>query len=69
MVVKINGKGEEIKEGSTIASVLSEKGVRIEMVAVEQNGQFVDKSLFDNIQISDGDEIEYLYYMGGGSNE
>lgn len=69
MVVKINGKGEEIEEGSTIASVLSGKGVRIEMVAVERNGQFIDKSLFDNTHIADGDEIEYLYYMGGGTKE
>lgn len=69
MVVKINGKGEEIKEGSTITNVLSEKGVRLEMVAVEFNGDFLDKSLFDNTKVNEGDEIEFLYYMGGGSKD
>lgn len=67
--VKINGKTEQLENDVSITDVLTGKGVRIQMVAVEINGNFIDKSLFDSTILRESDEVEYLYYMGGGMSK
>lgn len=65
--VKINGKKEQVEPGTSVKKILVSKKVRPEMVAVEINGQIVDREIYDVTLINEGDELEYLYYMGGGS--
>ena len=64
--IKINGKEENVKDGSTVLAVLEEKDVRPEMVAVELNGGLVVKEEFSERLLSQGDILEFLYYMAGG---
>lgn len=66
MKLKVNGKFEELNEGITIAELLTDKGVRPEVVAVEINGQLVDREEYSDKDLKQGDEVEYLFYMGGG---
>ena len=39
-----------------------------EMVSVEYNGEILDREAFETTVINDGDAIEFLYFMGGGSS-
>ena len=68
MNIKINGENEVINADSlTIAELLTQKSVKMpEMVTVEYNGEILDRNNFDLTLINDGDEIEFLYFMGGG---
>lgn len=66
MVVKINGKSEQIDRGLTVISVLKSKNIRPEMVAIEINGSIVEREDYGTTVLKEGDEVEYLYYMGGG---
>ncbi len=66
VTVKINGKEENVKEGSTIQAVLDKKEVKTEMVAVELNGALLTKDEFKERVLSKGDILEFLYYMAGG---
>ena len=36
-------------------------------VTVSLNDDFVDKDTFDTTTVKEGDSIEFLYFMGGGS--
>jgi sulfur carrier protein len=36
------------------------------MVAVEVNDKVVDRDRLATTPVSDGDQIEFLFYMGGG---
>ena len=38
-----------------------------DMVSVQVNDDFVDRTEWDDIQIKDGDSVDFLYFMGGGS--
>ena len=38
-----------------------------EMVSVQLNRAFVDKSAYDSTRVSENDEVDFLYFMGGGS--
>lgn len=37
-----------------------------DMVSVEVNGTILERSEFDSTQVGDGDQVEFLYFMGGG---
>lgn len=66
MEAKINGKKEQLNAGLTLNDLLVNRKVRPEMVAVEINGNMVDRDIYKSTVINEGDEVEYLYYMGGG---
>jgi len=67
MQVKINGKSEKVEE-TTLSDLLQSRAIEPRMVTVEYNSKMLDKSAFSKISLKDGDEIEFLYFMGGGSN-
>ena len=68
MELKINGEKENIeKENLTISELLKIKDVKMpEMVSVEHNGEMLERDQFDTVKVGAGDEIEFLYFMGGG---
>lgn len=69
MKIKINGNDETIDESElNISQLLVTKDVKMpDMVTVEYNGDIIDRSAFDSTMVHDGDEIEFLYFMGGGT--
>jgi sulfur carrier protein len=38
-----------------------------DMVSVELNGEILERSLFESTLLKEGDRVEFLYFMGGGS--
>ena len=69
MKLKINGETSEIKEEAiSVTALLTLKEVKMpDMVTVELNGDILDRSAFDSTQVKEGDEVEFIYFMGGGS--
>ena len=65
--VQINGIKEKFEPGTTVAAVLETKSVRPEMVAVEVNGELVQKGEYTRLTLKPGDQMEFLHYMAGGS--
>ena len=65
MQVKINGKAEEIL-GGTVLDLLQTKKIEPQMVAVEVNDTVLDRNHLATTNLSDGDRVEFLFYMGGG---
>ncbi|RAP38845.1 thiamine biosynthesis protein ThiS [Candidatus Marinamargulisbacteria bacterium SCGC AAA071-K20] len=68
MKITINGEEETIEKDSlTIIELLTHKKVDMpEMVSVEYNGEMLDREKFDTQAVTDGDKVEFLYFMGGG---
>jgi sulfur carrier protein len=67
MKLIVNGKEDNLSEGSTISQLLIEQEVKMpEMVSVELNGQILKSSQFENTTLNEGDKVEFLYFMGGG---
>lgn len=65
MQVKINGKAEEVS-GGTVLDLLQTKKIEPQMVAVEVNDTVLDRNHFATTNLNDGDQVEFLFYMGGG---
>ncbi len=70
MKIKINGEPQSFDQASlTLADLLVISNVETpDMVSVQINGKFVEKSAHGLTQIHDGDEVDFLYYLGGGTN-
>jgi sulfur carrier protein len=68
VVVDVNGEKQSFDAASlSIADLLQACGVEsIETVSVQHNGEFVDRAEFASIQVAEGDEIDFIYFMGGG---
>ena len=68
MKLQINGEAETIeKESITISDLLAYKEVKMpEMVSVELNGDILDREAFDSTNLKEDDQVEFLYFMGGG---
>ncbi len=65
MRLKVNGKFEEFEKGS-VQDLLILKKIEPQMVSVELNSKILEKSEFEKVSLSDGDVVEFLFYMGGG---
>ncbi|MCP4162410.1 MAG: sulfur carrier protein ThiS [Deltaproteobacteria bacterium] len=68
MEVTINGKKQQIEQESlNIKELLLHSEVNmIDMVSVQQNGQFVNKDDFESTLVKKNDSIDFLFFMGGG---
>lgn len=66
MQITINGKLEEL-EADTVLDVLKHKDIDPHMVAVELNTQIVERDQLETTNVQNGDKVEFLFYMGGGT--
>lgn len=68
MNLTINGTTSEIPDGLTVAGLLEYQKVKMpDMVSVERNGEILPRQEFPSTRLAEGDQIEFLYFMGGGS--
>ena len=64
----VNGEVQEVQLPLTLTQLIKQNNVlQPEMVSVQVNEDFVDRSEWDVIQIQEGDLVDFLYFMGGGS--
>ena len=64
----VNGDTRQTS-ASTIADLVREIGLAPEKVAVEHNGEIAPRSQLGEIALADGDRLEIVHFVGGGSGE
>ena len=65
--IYLNGKKEAVKDGLNISRLLEVKKIRPEVVTVELNDKILEKDKYHLTMLNQGDRLEFVYYMGGGS--
>jgi len=65
--IHVNGEARTWRSGATVADLLQDLDVRAERVAVELNLEILDRAIFDQRPLKDGDRVEILGFIGGGS--
>lgn len=67
MFITVAGEKKEYKDGLTLPELIElEKVETPEYVTVSLNDEFVDGDKKAEIVLKDGDNVEFLYFMGGG---
>lgn len=68
MTLAINGKQITIDSSLSVSELLEHQDVESpDMVSVQLNGEILEREDFDSTTVSEGDEVEFLYFMGGGA--
>ncbi|HED1060376.1 TPA: sulfur carrier protein ThiS [Campylobacter jejuni] len=61
----INGQKLELKE-LKFMDFIKEKGLKIELIALELNEEIIPKSEFENLILKENDKAEIVSFVGGG---
>jgi len=69
MTLTINGEDREFSALQTLAELVAELGMKPDRVAVELNRELVRRDLWSRTKLSDGDKLEIVHFVGGGSQE
>ncbi|MGN0670401.1 MAG: sulfur carrier protein ThiS [Oscillospiraceae bacterium] len=67
MTISVAGVKKEYADGLTVAQLVEAENVETpQYVTVSVNDEFVKSGTFEETVLKDGDEVEFLYFMGGG---
>jgi len=67
LTIVVNGNQTDIPDSSTISDLIMQLGLKSERVAVELNKKIVRRVEWDSTTISEGDRLEVVHFVGGGS--
>lgn len=66
MEVRINGKPVELDAPMRLLDYLAQLGVDPRSVAVEHNGEILERDAYDRAILEAGDVVEIVRMVGGG---
>ncbi len=67
MTIQLNGEQHDIQAGMSVAALLRHLEIRLDQVAGEVNMEIMDKGVFETRLLQDGDRVEVMSFIGGGS--
>ena len=69
MKIQINGEPKELQSDAIqVVELLKLCNVEMpDMVSVQLNGVFIEKEHYESTLVKNSDEVDFLYFMGGGS--
>lgn len=66
--IAVNGDKQEVALPITVSELIKQNNVaQPDMVSVQINEEFVEREDYDTTTLSDGDAVDFLYFMGGGA--
>jgi thiazole synthase len=65
--VTVNGEVRTAPPGITVAGLLAEMGIDPARVAIERNQDVIPRRTWGQTALSDGDQVEIVAFVGGGS--
>ena len=66
IAVRINGKQVDLDDATPLLAYLARLGVDPRSVAVEHNGEIVQRDRYGDVTLRAGDVIEIVRMVGGG---
>ena len=66
--IYVNGDAQEVNLPLNVSELIKQSDVQQpDMVSVQVNEEFAEREDWENIQLKEGDRVDFLYFMGGGS--
>jgi sulfur carrier protein len=66
MNISINGDRKSVPDGATLARILELFNIVAATIVVEHNGVIVPSDSFTGPPLSEGDQLEFIRFVGGG---
>ena len=67
MKIILNGEERVLEDSSTLAQLVDQLGMKPDRVAIERNRLIVARSEWPTTQLAEGDRLEIVHFVGGGS--
>ena len=64
--LQVNGKHVELEHPTPLLAYLDQLGVNPRAVAVEHNGEIIERSAYESVTLREGDRVEIVRMVGGG---
>ena len=64
--IQLNGDLYEINNGTSLNELLNKLKIQKNKVAVEVNGEIVEKNKYSNLILNKNDKVEIVKFIGGG---
>jgi sulfur carrier protein len=64
--IQLNGDPYEINDGTNLNKLLNKLKIQKNKVAIEVNGEIVEKKKYQNLILNKGDKVEIVQFIGGG---
>ena len=66
ITIEINGKSQQVAEGTTVSRLLLDLKINNKYCAVERNLELIPREQHADCELSNGDRIEIVTLVGGG---
>ncbi len=66
ITIKINGKERSLERTMDILCLMEMLNVPPKNVIVERNGEILQRDMFQQVILEDGDQLELIRLVGGG---
>ena len=66
MKLQINGEDKTYDGPLTLATLISQMGLKADRVAIELNLSIVPRELWLETNLNEGDRLEIVHFVGGG---
>ncbi len=64
--IQLNGDSYEIINGTNLNELLNKLKIQKNKVAIEVNGEIVEKNKYPNLILNNNDKVEIVQFIGGG---
>ena len=64
--IQLNGFPYEIHDGTNLKELLNKLKIQKIKVAIEVNGEIVEKNKYTNLILNKDDKVEIVNFIGGG---
>ena len=64
--IQLNADPYEINNGTNLNELLNKLKIQRNKVAVEVNGEIVEKNKYVNLILNKDDKVEIVHFIGGG---
>ena len=64
--IKVNGKLKAVNRNINLSILIKNLKIQLKKVAIEMNGEIVDKKKLNRIILKNDDRIEIVHFIGGG---
>ena len=64
--IQLNGGPYEINGGTNLITLLNKLKIQKNKVAIEVNGEIVQKDKYENLVLNKDDKVEIVHFIGGG---
>ena len=67
--IYVNEEVQEVNLPLNLSELIKQSDIQQpEMISVQVNEEFAEREDWESIQLKEGDKVDFLYFMGGGSN-